>query len=427
MRKRFSNNKKDKSFEGKYYYATFKTNELKLHSRNVREYEPTDTMIEMMREYGFVKEKPIVVVYENNVPSVVNGNQRKKTAEIVGITEVPCRVFHDINDAIKFATIDNVQKKWTPYQKYMNTIDYYNDLIHRGYNDLRAFNETMKDLGIKKYTLHDYIFISKLPNIVKALIKTFDNREKDERATIERIDINNKLKRKVNKLKPDIAGYMGKYLTDIGIDDNIICEIGIELISEKLKDAKIIIEAIAKNYPDQTPSETIRFYKTKSPHKKIEFTKQYEPEKYYKIVKRFVSLGMNVKLYISSLIEEDLKIVKERISNDENNHIIKITGRIRTGFSFDEVRNKAWNNTRLPQPIKDFLNEIKFANEGIYLKYNNYEIGIIEVEDKNQIDKEKTQDILLKDKIIDELLMENKDLIKQLEELQRNRDVENSK
>ena len=76
------------------------------------------------------------------------------------------------------------------------------------------------------------------------------------------------------------------------------------------------------------------------------------------------------------LIEEDLKSVKERVSNDEDNHIIKIIGHIRTGFSFDEVRNKTWNNTKLPQLIKEFLNEIKFADGGIYLKYDNYEIGI---------------------------------------------------
>jgi len=376
MVKRFSSNRKDKSFEGKYYYGTFKTDELKLHSRNVREYEPTDTMIEMMRQYGFINEKPIVIVYENDVPSIVNGNQRKKSAEIVGITEVPCMVFYDINDAIKFATIDNAQRKWTPYQKYKNAIDYYRSLIRKGYSSLRSFNETIKDLGIKKYMLSDYISISKLPNIVKALIKKPDNREKDEKSVIERIDVNDKLKGRINKLKPNIAGYMGRYLVGIDIDDNILCKIGIDLISEKLKEAKIIIEAIAENYPELTPSETIRFHKTGSPHKQIQFIKNYEPEKYNEIVKRFASLNMNAKLYISSLIEKDLKFVKERVSNDEKNHIIKIIGHIRTGFSFDEVRNKAWNNTRLPQLIKDFLSEIEFANKGIYLKYNNYEIGI---------------------------------------------------
>lgn len=422
MGKRFSNNRKDKSLEGKYYRTTFKTNELKLHSRNIREYEPTDTMIEMMREYGFINEKPIVVVYENDIPSIVNGNQRKKTAEIVGIIEVPCMVFYDINDAIKFATIDNVQRKWTPYQEYKNAIDYYKSLISEGYKHLRAYKETIKDLGTKKYMLSDYIFISKLPNIVKALIKKPDNRKKDEKTAIERIDINNKLKRRVNKLKPEIAGYMGRCLINL-IDDNIMCEIGIELISEKFKDAKIIIEAIAKNYPEQTPSETIKFYKTGSLHEQIQFTKNYEPEKYYEIVRRFVSLGMNVKLYISSLIEEDLKLVKERVSNGENNHIIKITGSIRTGFSFNEVKNKAWNNTKLPQLIKDFLNEIKFVNGNIYLKYDNYEIEIFKFKDKNQIDKKKKEKngMIKKDKLIDELLLENKDLTKQIKELQRNK------
>ena len=52
------------------------------------------------------------------------------------------------------------------------------------------------------------------------------------------------------------------------------------------------------NYPELTPSETIRLYKTGSPHKQIQFIKNYEPEKYNEIVKRFVSLNMNAKLYI---------------------------------------------------------------------------------------------------------------------------------
>lgn len=108
----------------------------------------------------------------------------------------------------------------------------------------------------------------------------------------------------------------------------------------------------------------------------IQFTENYEPKKYNEIVKRFVSLGMNAKLYISALIEEDLKFVKECVSNNKDNYIINVIGRIRAGFSFDEVKNKAWDNTRLPQLIKDFLNEIKFTDSGIYLKYDNYEIGI---------------------------------------------------
>lgn len=406
----------NKSFEGKYYYDILKVKDLKLHSRNVRDYEPTDALIERMREYGFVNERPIVVVYENEIPSIVNGNQRKKAARIVGITKVRCMVFHDINDAVKFATLDNEQRKWTPYEDYKNSIYYYRDLIKKGNRHLKAFNETRKDLSLEKYILSHYLSISKLPNIVQALIKKLDNRTKEEKATIERIDINKKLRGRIKKLKINVAGYMGRCLADIGIDDKTMCEIGIELTSEKFKKAKNIIEAIAKNYPNQTPFETIKFYKTKTPHKRIEFIKHYEPEKYHKIVKRFVSLGMNVKLYISSLIEEDLKLVKE--SNDKNNCIIKITGRIRTGFSLDEVKNKAWNNTGLPQLIKDFLNEIKFVNGDVYLKHENYEIGILKFKNKNQIDKKKKEEneIIKKDKVIEDLLMENKELIKQLKD-----------
>lgn len=376
MVERFSNDRKDKSFEGKYYRAPFNPNELRLHSRNIRNYEPIEKMIESMREYGFVKENPLILALENGIPSIVNGGQRNKAAIIVGLTEVDCMVFYDIDDAIKFATIDNIQRKWTPYQKYKNAIGYYKSLIRKGNNSLRAFNKTKKDLSIERYMLSDYISISKLPNIVKALIKKPDNREKEEKTIIERIDINNKLKGRINKLKPELAGDMGRHLIGIGINDDTMCKIGIELISEKFKDAKIIIEAIVTNYLEQTPLQTIRFYKTGSPHKQIQFMKNYEPEKYNEIVKRFVSLNMNAKLYISALIEEDLKSVKERVSNDEDNHIIKIMGRVKTGFSFDEVRKKKWNNTKLPQLIKDFLNEIKFADGGVYIKYDNYEIGI---------------------------------------------------
>lgn len=375
MTKRFSNDKKDKSFEGKYYRAPFNPNELRLHSRNIRNYEPIEKIIDSMREFGFVKERPLILALENGIPSIVNGNQRNKAAIIVGLTEVDCIVFYDINDAIKFATIDNIQRKWTPYQKYKNAINYYKSLIHKGYNNLKAFNMTMKDLSIKKYMLSDYISISKLPNIVKALIKKPDNRKKEEKAIIERIDINNKLKGRVNKLKPELAGYMGKYLVGIGIKVDVMCKIGIELISEKLKDAKIIIEAIVENYLEQTPSETIRFYKTGSPHKQIQFTENYEPKKYNEIVKRFVSLGMNAKLYISALIEEDLKTIRERIPND-GDYIISVKGNVIAGFSFDEVIHKAWNKTRLPKDVKKFLDHIEFVDGGIYLKCDNYEIRI---------------------------------------------------
>jgi len=85
---------------------------------------------------------------------------------------------------------------------------------------------------------------------------------------------------------------------------------------------------------------------------------------------------MNAQLYISGLIEEDLKSVKECVSNNKDNYIVNVIGCIRAGFSFDEVKNKAWDNTKLPQLIKDFLNEMKFTDTGIYLKYEKYEIGI---------------------------------------------------
>ncbi|MFX1340627.1 MAG: hypothetical protein ACFFDK_18600, partial [Promethearchaeota archaeon] len=83
MIRRFFDDKKEKSFEGKYYSEINKSYDLVLHSRNIRDYEPTNKMIELMREYGFVNEKPVIIVYENDKPAIVNGNQRKKCADIV--------------------------------------------------------------------------------------------------------------------------------------------------------------------------------------------------------------------------------------------------------------------------------------------------------------------------------------------------------
>ncbi|TKJ19944.1 MAG: hypothetical protein CEE43_13775 [Promethearchaeota archaeon Loki_b32] len=429
-----------------YIIKDVSINDLELDPMNPRQEIPSDELVDSIKE-KYDHDKSLITWYDNGKYWISDGWERYQAGFQAGLTKFPCRVYKDHIKALKAAKQASIVNPWTDFQNYTHYKNFYDTCIESGMTHHEAIKRTIKDNPINEKVLLRYLNIFDLPSPVLSLMKEERNICEKEMKKLQKYD--NMIKLRHKKLGIKITHSMALKLK--GFPHDTICEIAVDVLGMNSRDALKAIERISQN-PDKDPHEIIKKIEKGYETDRILHVGDFifkDPNLKQTIVEYVASRFISTKTFIKELIERWLlstgkhsilihapaqgenKKIKE-ISFKRGNYsinvlqvsgtpIISIEGTPSTHFSYSEIVQRAWNRySSLPQYLKNFLNSLR-----------------IEFDDNNQIDIKKTQEYILQQKIVDELLKENKDLYKKIEEknikieklkeFQKDKCIENSK
>ena len=377
-----NNNKPD------YIIKDVSINDLELDAMNPRQEMPSEELCESIKKEQKVKE-PLITWYNNGKYWISDGWQRYQAGFQTGLTLFPCRVYTDHIKALKATKEASIVNPWTDFQKYKFCKIFYDACIEKGMTHKEAIQKTLKELPYKKKILLRYLSIFELPLPVQSLMKEERNLTEKEIRELQKYDSMIKLRHK--KLGIKIAQAIRLKLK--GFPDNKICEIAVDILGMKNKDALRAIDKISLN-PNTEPYEIIKKIETGFETKRILHVGDFivDPDLKQTIIEYVSSRGIPTKIFIMELIKKwllstdkyynlinppkkgEMRRIKD-ISFKIRNYsisvfqvsgtpIIRIEGTPSTHFSYKEIKKKAWNQyMSFPQYLKDFLNTLKIEFE----------------------------------------------------------------
>lgn len=208
--------------------------------------------IELIRQIDGSGVKDPVNVYRNPESGyiAVDGWQRVQVARQLGLTDIPCHVFHSKAQAQKAAIHTETRTPETDFQKYQRFFFYYRDLREeRGLPHYQALQKAIKERGFKRWDAGERrILIFRLPPIVLSLMKEKDNRTDEEWDRLEKVIPN--IRRFQKKLKITVAASIANLLVDRTVNDQLMTA-GL-CLGLKHRDAEKFVREVAKE-PSVSP------------------------------------------------------------------------------------------------------------------------------------------------------------------------------
>jgi len=229
---------------------------LELDSKNPRQEKPSEELLESVRKEKRIKE-PLITWYNNGKYWICDGWERYQAGVRTGLTEIPCHVYTDHIKALKATKEASIVNPWTDFQKYKFCKTFFDACMEKGMTYQEALQKTVKELPYGEQTILRYLSIFELPLPVQSLLKEERNITPKEIKELEKYD--NMIKLRHKKLGIKVAYAMAVKLRDFPPDK--ICEIAVDILGMKSKDALIAIDQISSN-PDTDPYEIIKEIET---------------------------------------------------------------------------------------------------------------------------------------------------------------------
>lgn len=363
----------------KIYDKLADINDTELDPYNVRDEKPSESLKMSVRDDGY-RESCIARPKGDGSGRyyITDGWQRRESGRLAGYTVVPIIIFDDPIEALKETRKTSFKKDWTKYQiiKHCNqTLKLY---MKRGETFETAFIHTIIDCKITESTLRRYWDIDSLPYEIKIMIESPESRTLEDCQILRRFNHRNMLSSK--RLSVNLSSYIARKIGNLPTLD--LCEVTLELMREKLKNAIKMIDLISDN-SEQNPIETIYRFRTGSPVKPIYIGGIiFDPDSRKKIIEICQRMRITPKELTKRYLEE-LVILENRtevgnpIGEIENiyltidnykielvkrktDYIICIKGKVNILFTYEEIRDKVWNNNSLlSDKIKNILNGLK--------------------------------------------------------------------
>lgn len=153
---------------------------LKRDYLNVRDEDPSASLIKNISEEGFVEE---LITWEDEQNEgeyfITDGWQRYQSAQEVGFTHVPIEICEDEEEATRKAEAHSLGKEWGDLEKYNQ--DYIRIkkvfMEKRGLSESEAIEKRTDERQVTKNTIKKNYKIAQLPKKTKELLKEPEERE----------------------------------------------------------------------------------------------------------------------------------------------------------------------------------------------------------------------------------------------------------
>lgn len=363
----------------KIYDKLADINNTELDPYNVRDEKPSESLKMSVRDDGY-RESCIARPKGDGSGRyyITDGWQRREAGRLAGYTVVPIIIFDDPIEALKETRKTSFKKEWTKYQiiKHCNqTLKLY---MKRGETFETAFRHTMVDCKITEGTLIRYWDIDSLPYDIKIMIESPKSRTQEDCRILRRFNHRNMLSSK--RLSVKLSSYIARKIGDLPTPD--LCEVALELMREKLENAIKMVDLISEK-SEQNPIEIIYRFRTGSPVKPIYIGGIiFDPDSRKKIIEICQRMRITpkelIRRYLGDLaiLEDGTEIgnpigeigsiyltvdnYKIELVKRKTDYVIYIKGKVNILFTYEEIRDRVWNNNRLlSDKIKSILNGLK--------------------------------------------------------------------
>jgi ParB family chromosome partitioning protein len=161
---------------GEYYNVDI--NKLIPFDKQSRKYFDQDALIEMaetIKAHGI--RQPLTIIADKTKPAlyqVVSGERRLRSAQIAGLSKVPCIIIHDYKSASEIAIIENIQREDLHPLELAKA---YAQLLEE--NICTSYADIAKKIGTSKSVVTEILGLLKLPQTVQEVLlsKNVSNRD----------------------------------------------------------------------------------------------------------------------------------------------------------------------------------------------------------------------------------------------------------
>lgn len=295
---------------------------LKRDHLNVRNADPSPTLIQDIHEMGFVNS---LITREDPQNTgeyfITDGWQRYQSACELGFTHVPIKICDDKNQATRFAESHSRGKEWD------DIADYNQDYIRikkvfieeEGMTEGKAIDKRTEEREVTRETIKKNFEIAQLPPKVKELLKEPNERENGFH---ERWDVKGCLTKNNGSLNKENAHFIAKRYINNDLSENDAFKFGLR--STKNPDMDVLRQALEK-YTYDNLSVKEAFGKAKNEVASRRTSSKFNvgminlPEEDKKVLSRYIShkYQQPIRKYFNQLVREEKDKMLEEINKDK--------------------------------------------------------------------------------------------------------------